>query len=100
MSACDIILDQVDSIHKGIRPLKRRPWYRLQNLNLKLYMELNAFANKILVGTKDRGEYSTHKFSQLLLPELIQVIERLKTTSGKFGSVDSRCLGENLFLIQ
>ncbi|MCI5207889.1 MAG: hypothetical protein D3910_03670 [Candidatus Electrothrix sp. ATG2] len=99
MSACDIILDKVSSIHHNIKPLNRRPWYFLHKLHLKLYMNINTLANRNLVGTQERGEYSMHKFSGLDLSELQHEIERLKSTSGKLSSVDLTCLGENIFLM-
>lgn len=98
-SACDIILDHVEKIHKNIVPANRRIWYPLHRLNLRLYMKAYTFLNKLLVGDKDRGLYSMQKFPSLDLIELEEEIIRLKQVSGKISSITSRCLVENVFLI-
>ena len=99
-SSCSIILDKLDSIHKNIVAINRRPWYWLHRLDLKLYLDFNSLVNKILVGSKDRGEYSEHKFSKLYLDELKGLITELYDSSSKNHCVEAQQLDQNLFLLQ
>ena len=98
-SACDIILEEVMKIHNDIKPSGRRPWYPLHKLHLSSYMKLNAVANTLLSGTRERGEYSKQKFPYLHLSELTKEIQIMRGSSKRFHGVRSKKLDDNIFLL-
>jgi surface carbohydrate biosynthesis protein len=99
LTACESILDFVDSIPKENRAMNRRFWFPLHKVNLKAYMNAYTLLNRVIVGKIPRGAYSEQKFPGLETSELKENVARLRSVSGKFASVSVHGLVENVFLL-
>lgn len=98
-SACEIILDNVDSIHKDIKSTNRKPWFALNKLSPALYVKLYNFINRLLVGEVSRGTYSLQKFPDLSQSELDALVLELSSVTDGFHSIRSKSLKENVYLL-